>query len=233
MSCIITVMMLKTPLQGILFDFDGLILDTETPIFQAWEEKFKEYGKHLLLEEWAEILGKSTDHLGPIEGFINGFREEDKRKEILEEVKHKELELVHQKKPLPGAQELIIKANEQGLILGVVSSSDQDWVHSHLNRLGLMDYFDHTSCADEVEIAKPDPALYNLGLKKAGLSHEKVLVLEDSPNGVLAAKRAGLFCIAVPNQLTGQLPFYNNGGTPDLVLGSLLEFPWEEFMRDN
>jgi len=226
-------MMLQTPLQGILFDFDGLILDTETTIFQAWEEKFKEYGKTLLLEEWAEILGKSIDHLGPIESFLNGLSDENKRKEILEEVKQKEASLVHEKKPLPGVEELIIKAKEQGLILGIVSSSDQDWVHSNLKRLGLMDYFDHTSCADDVEIAKPDPALYYLGLKKTGLAREKVLVLEDSPNGVLAAKRAGLFCIAVPNQLTSQLPFFINGGAPDLVLDSLLEFPWDEFMRDN
>jgi len=96
-----------------------------------------------------------------------------------------------------------------------------------------MEYFDHTSCADEVEIAKPNPELYNLGLKKTGLAREKVLVLEDSPNGVLAAKRANLFCIAVPNQLTIQLPFDNDGGEPDLVLASLLEFPWDELMRDN
>lgn len=225
--------MLKTPLQGILFDFDGLVLDTETPIFQAWEEKFKEYGQELLLEEWAKILGKSTDHLGPIEGFLNGFAEEDKKKEILQEVKQKESELVRHKKPLPGVEELINKAKGHGLQLGIVSSSDQEWVHSHLKRLGLLDYFDHISCADEVEIAKPNPALYNLGLKKAGIAREKVLVLEDSPNGVLAAKRADLFCIAVPNQITSQLPFYNNGGAPDLVLASLLEFPWEEFMRDN
>jgi len=225
--------MLQTPMQGILFDFDGLILDTETPIFQAWKEKFEEYGRELLLDEWAEILGKSTDHLGPIEVFLNEFPEEAKRKDILQEVKQKELELVHLKSPLPGVEELIIKAKEEGLILGIVSSSDQDWVHSHLIRLGLMDYFDHTSCADEVEIAKPNPELYNLGLMKTGLAREKVLVLEDSPNGVLAAKRANLFCIAVPNQLTIQLPFINDGGEPDLVLASLLEFPWDELMRDN
>jgi len=225
--------MLQTPLQGILFDFDGLILDTETPIFQAWKEKFKEHGKELLLAEWAEILGKSTDHLGPIEVFLNEFPDESKRAEITQEVKQTELELVHQKRPLPGVEDLIIKAKERGLMLGIVSSSDQDWVHSHLKRLGLMEYFDHTSCADEVEIAKPNPELYNLGLKKTGLAREKVLVLEDSPNGVLAAKRAELFCVAVPNQLTIQLPFDNDGGEPDLVLASLLEFPWDELMRDN
>jgi HAD superfamily hydrolase (TIGR01509 family) len=226
-------MMLKTPLQGLLFDFDGLILDTETPIFKAWEDKFEEYGKKLLLEEWAEILGKSNDELGPLEGFLNGFDEEHKRKEILAEVSKRESELVLQQKPLPGVKELIIKAKEHKLILGIVSSSDQNWVHSHLERLGLRDYFDHTSCAEEVEIAKPDPALYTLGLKKSGLDRENVLVLEDSPHGVLAAKKAGLFCIAVPNQLTSQLPFYNHGGGPDLVLSSMLEFPWNEFMRDD
>jgi len=216
-----------------LFDFDGLILDTETTIFQAWKEKFNEYGKVLLLEEWAEILGKSTDHLGPIDGFLKAFPEEDKRNSILQEVKQRESELILQKKPLPGAEDLVIKAKDHGLILGIVSSSDQDWVHSHLKRLGLFNHFDHTSCADEVEIAKPDPALYNLGLKKARLPRERVIVLEDSPNGVLAAKRAGLYCIAVPNQLTGQLPFYSNEGDPDLVLESLEEVPWEELMKDN
>lgn len=225
--------MLKTPLKGLLFDFDGLILDTETPIFQAWEDKFKEYGKKLLLEEWAEILGKSNDEMGPLEGFLNSFDDEQKRKEILQEVSKKESELVLQQKPLPGVEELIVKAKENKLILGIVSSSDQKWVHSHLDRLGLMDYFDHTSCAEEVEIAKPDPALYNLGLKKSGLNRENVLVLEDSPNGVLAAKRAGLFCVAVLNELTSRLPFYNNGGGPDRVLPSMLEFPWDEFMRDD
>ena len=159
--------------------------------------------------------------------------DESKRKEILEEVSKKESDLVLQQKSLPGVEELIIKAKEHKLILGIVSSSDQNWVHSHLERLGLMEYFDHTSCAEDVEIAKPDPALYNLGLKKSGLSRENVVVLEDSPNGVLAAKRAGLYCIAVPNQLTSRLPFNINGGGPDLVLPSMLEFPWNEFMRDD
>lgn len=226
-------MILQIPLQGILFDFDGLILDTETTIFQAWKEKFNEHGKELLLDEWAEILGKSADHSGPIDKFLTIFPEEEQREEILHEVKQREMELILQKKPLPGAEELIIKAKDHGIKLGIVSSSDQDWVHSHLKRLGLMKFFDHTSCADDVEIAKPDPELYNLGLKKAGLPRDKVLVLEDSPNGVLAAKRAGLYCIAVPNQLTGQLPFYNNGGAPDLILDSLLDFPWEELTKDN
>lgn len=224
-------MELQRPLQGILFDFDGLILDTETPIFQAWKRKFKEYGQELLLEEWAQILGKSNQELGPVEGLLKEITDPDAKKRVLAEVAQEERALVLEQNPLPGAVELIIRAQREGLKLGIVSSSDQDWVHGHLDRLNLLDYFDHTSCADEVEEAKPDPALYLLGLEKMEVDPGRVVVLEDSPNGVLAAKRAGLYCIAVPNQLTNRLPFYEDGGGPDKVLNTLDDFPWDELMR--
>ncbi len=224
-------MMFSPPLQGILFDFDGLILDTETPIFQAWKRKFREYGKELRLEDWAEILGRSNDELGPLEGFLNEFSDPEDRQRIQAEVSSEELSLVIKQQPLSGAEELIKRAYQKGLKLGIVSSSDQKWVLGHLERLGLLDYFHHTSCADEVEVAKPDPSLYHLGLKKMGAASQRVVVLEDSPNGVLAAKRAGLYCIAVPNQLTGQLSFHEEGGKPDRVLSALDDFPWDELMR--
>jgi HAD superfamily hydrolase (TIGR01509 family) len=217
-------------LRGLLFDFDGLILDTETTIHQAWSEKFKEYGKELLLEEWGQILGKAGDQLGPLEGFLDEFPSQAEREQIKEEVSRREYELVLKQDPLPGAEELIKKASAAELKMGIVSSSEQKWVHDHLERLGLMKFFDHTSCADDVEEAKPNPELYHLGLRKTGLDADQVVVLEDSPNGVLAAKRAGLFCIAVPNKLTSQLTFYNNGGKPDLFLKSLQDFPWDEFL---
>ena len=224
-------MILTTPLEGLLFDFDGLILDTETPIFQVWGEKFREYNQELKIEDWAEILGKSGKELGPIERFLHTIGDENKQQKIYQEVSKKEQYLLKKQKPLPGAVELIKKAKGAGIKLGIVSSSDREWVHSHLQRLDLLEYFDHTSCLEDVIEAKPDPALYRLGLDKMGSSPEKVLVLEDSPNGVLAAKRAGLYCIAVPNTITSQLPFYENGGTPDRVLDSLEDFPWDEYMK--
>jgi HAD superfamily hydrolase (TIGR01509 family) len=226
-------MILKPPLEGLLFDFDGLILDTESTVFQAWSDKFREHGQKLLLEEWGEILGKSGEELGPIEGFLKSFGDEKIQQKIYQEVSQIELALVKQKEPLPGAVDLIRRAKAAGLKMGVVSSSDRKWVHSHLERLELLDYFDHTSCFDDVDEAKPDPSLYLLGLKKMDATPDKVIVLEDSPNGVLAAKRAGLFCIAVPNPITRQLSFFENGGTPDLVLDSLVDFPWDEFMKVN
>lgn len=225
-------MKLQTPLQGILFDFDGLILDTEMPIYLAWKEKFSEQGWKLPLDDWAEILGKASHEMDRILDQVVQLHDPASRREFIEQVSSREKELVAEQAPLPGAVELIQKANREGLLLGVVSSSDQNWVHSHLDRLGLLEYFHHTSCADDVEAAKPDPALYHLGLKKMGAEPDRVVVLEDSPNGVLAAKRAGLYCIAVPNELTSQLPFFENGGQPDQVLNSLEDFPWQELMRN-
>ncbi|RLC99805.1 MAG: haloacid dehalogenase [Chloroflexi bacterium] len=219
------------PLRGILFDFDGLILDTEMPIFQAWKRKFREYGQELLLEEWAQILGKSNQELGPIEGLLEEIPDPEVKKRVLAEVAREEQTLVKEQLPLPGVVELITRAHRGGLKLGIVSSSNQDWVHGHLDRLELLEYFDHTSCADEVEVAKPDPALYHLGLDKMGIDPACVVVLEDSPNGVQAAKRAGLYCIAVPNQLTRQLPFCDDGMGPDRFLTTLEDFPWDELMR--
>ncbi len=185
-------MILLPPLEGLLFDFDGLILDTETPIFKAWNDKFNEYGQQLLLEDWAEILGKSTDDLGPIEDFLDSIASEEESQRIIQQVSETERGLIEKQSPLPGAVELIKRAKYSGKKLGIVSSSDRKWVHGHLGRLGLLDYFDHTSCSDDVADAKPDPALYHLGLGKMGCSPDKVVVLEDSPNGVLAAKTSRL-----------------------------------------
>jgi len=101
------------------------------------------------------------------------------------------------------------------------------WVHGHLERLGLMSYFDITCCADDVERAKPDPALYVLALEKLKLRPQQAIVLEDSPNGVLAAKRAKLFCVAVPTELTGQLSL----DQADLKINSLADMPLDELLN--
>jgi len=225
-------MELRTPLQGILFDFDGLILDTETPVFQAWQEKFSGLGRQLLLEDWAEILGKANHELDQILSKLDDLLDESSRQTFLKEVSLAEMELVLQQRPLPGAAELIRKSHRAGLKLGIVSSSDREWVHSHLKRLKLLDYFLNTSCADDVKNGKPDPELYQLALEKMAIDPNRLVVLEDSPAGVLSAKRAGLYTIAVPNSITRQLRFSENGNHPDLVLESLEDFPWDGLMRD-
>jgi beta-phosphoglucomutase-like phosphatase (HAD superfamily) len=94
-------------------------------------------------------------------------------------------------------------------------------VEGHLTRLGLRQAFAVIRCADDVPRVKPDPALYRAVVEAAGVRPEDALALEDSPNGVLAAKRAGLTCVAVPNPLTARLDL----GGADLLLASLADVP--------
>jgi HAD superfamily hydrolase (TIGR01509 family) len=221
-----------TSLQGILFDFDGLIVDTETALFQAWQELYRDFNRELTLKEWAGYIGKSIEETDPVKTFLDSLGGKVERKALREEIASREKRFVNQTEILPGVKELILRAKKQGLALGIVSSSDRDWVVTHLRRLSLEDYFEHISSSDEVERAKPDPALYHLGLSKAGLDPKQVIVLEDSPNGVLAAKRAGLFCIAVPNPLTRQLSYHPNGGQPDRIIQSLEDFSLEDYLQE-
>lgn len=225
-------MELNKPLQGILFDFDGLIVDTETAIYQAWDEFHQELGLELDVEYWSQYVGKSIEETDPVGALLDSLGKDIDRQEMRQNINQKEEKFVSQTKILPGVKELILKASGEGLKLAIVSSSDRDWVHQHLERLGLAAYFEQMATSDEVERAKPDPMLYHLGLEKVQLSKEKVIVFEDSPNGVLAAKQAGLFCIAVPNPLTKMLQFHKNGGQPDLVLESMTEFSLDPYLEE-
>ena len=111
--------------------------------------------------------------------------------------------------------------------LGMASSSRRKWVNGHLTRLGLIQHFDSIKCADDVQRTKPDPDLYLAALGALGLQGHEAVALEDSPNGIAAAKAAGLFCVAVPNTLTRQLPLDG----VDLVLDSLADLPMKDLLE--
>ena len=106
------------------------------------------------------------------------------------------------------------------------SSSKLDWVGWHLERLELRQFFDVVHTGDDVERTKPDPALYHLALQSLGLAADQAIVLEDSPNGVTAAQRAGIFAVAVPNPLTARLDLTH----ADLKLNSLAEITLDELL---
>jgi HAD superfamily hydrolase (TIGR01509 family) len=110
--------------------------------------------------------------------------------------------------------------------LAVASSSPRSWVGGHLERLGIIDHFDHLRCADDVRQVKPDPELYLAALAALGVAAHEAIALEDSPNGVLAAKRAGLFCVAVPNSLTRQMPLDH----ADRLVDSLADLPLQDLV---
>ncbi len=205
-------------IKGLIFDFDGLILDTETPSFQAWQEVFERRGCELTLETWADCIGRSQDAFDPCDYLEACLGHSIDRARVFAEEQKREAELIRKQPVLPGVLGTIAAAKQHGLKLGVASSSDREWVIGHLARVGLIEEFDAIRCADDVEHAKPAPDLYLAVLETLRLQPRQAIAFEDSPNGVLAAKRAGVFCVAVPNRLTQHLSFDHEA---DLTVTSL------------
>jgi HAD superfamily hydrolase (TIGR01509 family) len=115
----------------------------------------------------------------------------------------------------------LAEAKRLGLHVGVASSSSRAWVHGHLTRLEISQHFLCIKCRDDVRHPKPDPALYQAALEALGVRPQEAIALEDSPHGIAAAKRAGLFCVAIPNPLTSQLSL----AQADLQIASLAAMP--------
>jgi len=206
--------------KALIFDFDGLILDTEGPEFQAWQEVYTAHGSELKLAAWSQGIGTlgGFDPYGHLEAQLGRpVRREDLRGPLGERT----AALIAQLGILPGVTELIKKARQHGLKVGLASSSHHAWVDGHLARLGILKQFDCIRCADDVKAVKPDPELYMTVLAYFNIEANEAIAFEDSPNGILAAKRAGLFCIAVPNPLTAQLAL----DRADLRVASLETMP--------
>lgn len=209
-------------IKALIFDFDGLILDTETPEFRCWQNIYREYGFELPHEKWGTIIGgnghsdfDAAEHLSLLsQGRLDSASMRARHR--LES--HA---LIHAQKPLPGVMDYIHEAKRLGLKLAIASSSDRLWVETHTKRIGVLDYFDHIVTADDVGFGrtKPNPDLFLFALSQLRVPKEAAIVFEDSPNGVKAAKRAGIFVVAVPNPVTSLLSFEG----ADLTLKSLAD----------
>lgn len=189
-------------LKGLIFDFDGLILDTEIPGCKAWVEIFAEHGHTFTVEDWKKAIGSGPSAYDPalhLQQLTGGNLNIGALNEI--SVK-RSLELIERLPALPGVREFIQAGKDAGLPLAVASSSSRSWVEGHLSRLGLRQYFDVVCTADDVTCVKPEPDLFLLAAKKIGCAPSEVVVFEDSPNGITAANRAGMSCIVVPNEIT-------------------------------
>jgi HAD superfamily hydrolase (TIGR01509 family) len=190
-------------IRALVFDFDGLILETETPAYQAWAEVYREFGHELPKELWLEYIGREGgwfDALVYLEGLV-GPR--DDRDAIQERRDARKTELVMAVAETAGLRALLTDARARGLRLAVCSSSTPTWVLGHLDRLDLRAFFDHIQCRDRPELrAKPAPDLYLAACAGLGVHPEEAIAFEDSRNGMLAAQAAGMRCVVVPNELT-------------------------------
>ena len=195
-------------IKALIFDFDGLILDTETPDFRVWQTIYQENGFELPHDEWGKIVGgwglsafDAAEHLTLLsQGQLDIISLRDRHRS-------ESHALTLAQPVMPGVLDYIREAKRLGLKLAIASSSPHSWVDTHAKRLGIFDYFDVILCEDEVGIGrtKPNPDLFLLALKRLQVQKNEALVLEDSPNGVKAANQAGIFVVAVPNQVTSLL----------------------------
>jgi beta-phosphoglucomutase-like phosphatase (HAD superfamily) len=211
--------------RAVIFDFDGLILDTEEPVFRSWVEVYEEHGAQLPFERWVEIVGSTTIGFHP-QRHLEELLGRPLPQEVLDRRVVRRTEFVHAKELLPGVLQHIVEARVLGLKLGVASSSTTEWVTGHLARLGILDRFDCLRCRDDVAKVKPAPDLYLAMLECLGVSAAEAFAIEDSPNGITAAKQAGLRCVAIPNSITARLDL----SQADVVLSSLAEVSLAELM---
>ncbi len=217
-------------IQALIFDFDGLILDTETPEFHSWQTIYSEYGFEFPHERWGSIVGGNGHHSDfdaaeHLSALTQGRLDSDF---LRGRNRYESDQLIFAQRPLPGVMDYIQEAKRLGLKLAIASSSQHSWVDNHAKRIGVYDYFDTVIAAEDVGIGrtKPNPDLFLAALSRLKVPKEAAIVFEDSPNGVKAANNAGIFVVAVPNGMTSMLPL----DEADLIVKSLADLPLPQLL---
>ncbi|MDL1910780.1 HAD family hydrolase [Chloroflexi bacterium CFX6] len=216
-------------LKALIFDFDGLILDTETPEVDVWTDIYAEHGFEFPFNDWVQTVGgygisnfDAADHLSLLtQGQLDPASLRARHRLGSDA-------LTHSQPILPGVLATIHEAKRLRLKLAIASSSPHSWVDLHTKRLGIFHQFDRIVCQDDVGIGrtKPNPDLFLTALNQLQVRRNEAIVFEDSPNGVKAANRAGIFVVAVPNPLTSRLKIEG----ANLTVRSLASLPLVELL---
>lgn len=206
-------------IKAIVFDFDGLIIDTETPWYFAYKEVFKEYGVDLSMEVWGACVGTTFDAFNPFDYLAQESGQVVDQDAIVDKTRAIFKEIMKDQGLRPGVVNYLHKARELDLKIGLASSSNRKWIDSYLESHNLAHYFDSINTADDVEKVKPDPALYIRAMASLNVKGHETLTFEDSLNGLNAAKAAGAYCVIVPNSVTSFMNFEHE----DLRISSMDE----------
>lgn len=193
--------------KAVIFDFDGLIVDTETPEVEVWQEIFREHGLEFPDAVWINAIGRGADQIQerPIDVLVRMSDVPVDPIAVLRDQHRRVMDRINMLPPRPGIVELIQLCKERRLPLAVASSSKHNWVDTHLERVALFNEFETVCCADDVQRAKPFPDLYLLACARLGVAPHEAIAIEDSPNGIAAARAAGVHVVCYPNSLTRHL----------------------------
>jgi putative hydrolase of the HAD superfamily len=192
---------------AVLFDFDGILVDTEWAIYQAWLRTFQRHGHDLPLSLYTRCIGSDFDawspkvHLEDLTKLGFDWVELDAARQL--EI-HAELEM---EGPIHGVTDLLEGIKARGIRQAVVSSSSHGWVDGWLEKLGLRGFFADVICRGDAPRIKPAPDLYLAAARRLAVEPRGCLVIEDSHNGLLAASAAGMRTWIMPNRVTAGLDF--------------------------
>ncbi len=190
--------------KAVIFDLDGLIIETEAVYCHIWQREFAKAGLTFDMVGYQNLIG--AHHIP------NGYRPQEilaahlndgvSARDLRRAVEVEAYQTIQNEEALPGVRQVLDDAEQKGYLLAVGSSSEQKWVHGHLKRLNIFDRFATIVTADDVKNAKPAPDIFLKVLENLGVAPQNAIVLEDSNNGVVASHSAGIRVIAVPNEAT-------------------------------
>lgn len=207
-------------IDALVFDFDGLLVDTETASLRAWQLLWRWHGLELdtstfFASHGGDMTAKRYAALAAAVGPAYDHAASDARRMAIRKELHEALELAE------GIATWLDEARDLGLRLAVASSSPRFWIEDHLSHVGCLDRFELFACGDEVAMPKPAPDVYALALRKLGVPADRAVAFEDTVHGVAAARDAGLRCVAIPHPHADPTLFT----AADVVLTSAADVP--------
>jgi putative hydrolase of the HAD superfamily len=193
-------------IDAIVFDFDGLLMDTETTLLECWQYEWRQHGLQLdpttfFADHGGDITTERYRQLAAAVGPGYDHEASHARRTAYRQQLHEHLGLCD------GIEAWLTQAHDAGIRCAIASSSPEQWVTGMLRRIDRLGAFSILAFGNEVPAVKPAPDVYLLALERLGLDPARAIAIEDTPHGVTAAKAAGLACIAIPNPFAGAARF--------------------------
>jgi HAD superfamily hydrolase (TIGR01509 family) len=215
-------------IRALLFDFDGVVVDTEVATYQAWRDVYAEHGAHLPLEDYLPAVGTGSSVSGAFDAVAHLERligSSVDREALIARRARRKAELYERAPLLPGVRERLAEAQRLGLKTAIVTRNREERIAAQCATVGLDHAWDVLVCANE-DPTRDKAELYRHALALLGVASEEAVAFEDSPSGLEAARRAGIACVAVPNEITRGATFADAA----LVLPSLADATLDEIL---
>lgn len=206
-------------IKAVIFDQDGVLLDSEVVNIEAVARAFAAFGHHLSTEDKLFVAGGNPrDYLPYL------FQKLGISPRVQAEISKKRASIYYQlweerARLMPHARKVVNRLKSQNFILALVSNSSKKMVTRFITKFNFLDIFILILTGEDVKKHKPDSEVYLLAKDRLGLEDKEILVVEDTSTGVTAAKEAGLFCVAIPGEFTKNQDF----SQADLIISSLIE----------